>query len=59
MYHGSYVVSSVALLYTLSTLTGHFTSTVAFATLEVKGLGDKGMLPIACFETCFMHRADQ
>ena len=37
---------------------GGFTSTVAFATVEVKRLSDKGMMPIACFEACFMHRAD-
>ena len=36
--------------YTLSSLTGHFTSAVAFATVEVKRLGGKCMLPIACFE---------
>ena len=35
--------------YTLSPLTGGgFTSAVAFATVEVKRPGDKGMLPIAC-----------
>ena len=31
---------------------GGFTSTVANATVEVKRLGDKGMLPIACFQAC-------
>jgi len=50
-----------------------FTSTVATQTVEVKPvtspgaalLGrskaawDKGMLPIACFETYFMRRAEQ
>jgi hypothetical protein len=42
-----------SLLYALSALTGGgFTSTVEFATVEVKRLGDKGLLRLACFEGC-------
>jgi hypothetical protein len=38
--------------YAHTAVTGHFTSIVAFATVKVKRLGDKGLLRMACFEAC-------